>query len=402
MFGLSNRRGKRAAGPIAATAAVAPMAAQQEAQPPPPHAQSSDAQSSHAQSPHAQSPHANLLQRWMSLAAMQQRVIETLAAEITRTSDFVETEADQLSQRFQRLAGNAQQQTARVDSLTSLAMGIDVDGHTVRIDQVAEMFEGTLGEVVAKILLLSKDSMSMVYALDALGSSVQNVGKCNAGIDVINSTLNMLALNARIEGERAGTAGAAFRVVANEVYELSKSTQTLAATMKTELKAMTDGIMNSHERLKRVATVDLSDNILVKERLDALLKALVDRNGHLQTVVAEAVTESELISADVAGMVTGIQFQDRTKQRLEHVVDTLHVINQALEEIKSSTAMEMPELAGEPSGDMDWVKHLLSRFTMSEMRERFVAQILDGQQVEWTGDPAEQGAAAPSGSMELF
>src|ERR1700742_348604 len=87
MFGLSNRRGKRAAGPIAATAAAAPMPAQQEAQPPPPHAQSSD-----AQSPHAQSPHANLLQRWMSLAAMQQRVIETLAAEITRTSDFVETE----------------------------------------------------------------------------------------------------------------------------------------------------------------------------------------------------------------------------------------------------------------------------------------------------------------------
>ena len=58
-------------------------------------------------------------------------------------------------------------------------MGIDVDGETIRIDQVAALFEGTLGDVVSKILMLSKDSMSMVYALDTLGTSVQNVSKCN-------------------------------------------------------------------------------------------------------------------------------------------------------------------------------------------------------------------------------
>ena len=115
--------------------------------------------------------------------------------------------------------------------------------------------------------------------------------------------------------------------------------------MKTEINAMTDGILTSHDRLKRVATVDLSENILVKERLEVLLKALVRRNIGLEAVVADAVRESAAISADVDGMVTGIQFQDRTKQRLEHVVDTLQVIGQALEEIKSATAASVPELA---------------------------------------------------------
>jgi methyl-accepting chemotaxis protein len=338
----------------------------------------------------------------MSLAGMQQRVIETLAAEIMRTSDFVETEAGSLSERFQRLAVNAQQQTERVDSLTALAMGIDVAGETIRIDQVARLFETTLGEVVSKILLLSKDSMAMVYAMDTLDASVQNVGKCNAGIAGINGTLNMLALNARIEGERAGKAGAAFRVVANEVYELSKSTQGLAATMKSELKAMADGIMISYDKLKRVATVDLSDNILVKERLEVVLEALVRRNNGLETVVAEAVRESEAISADVAGMVTGIQFQDRTKQRLEHVVDTLRVICKALEEIRSSTTTEVPELATASAPDTEWVKHLLSRYTMSDMRERFVAQILDGHPVDWGEETTAKGTPSSSGSMELF
>jgi methyl-accepting chemotaxis protein len=338
----------------------------------------------------------------MALAEMQQRVLRTLAAEITRTSDFVENETDSLSHRFRRLAVSAQQQTARVDGLTELAMGIDVEGKTIRIDQVAELFEGTLSEVVAKILLLSKDSMSMVYAMDTLGASVQNVGKCNAGIDVINGTLNMLALNARIEGERAGHAGAAFRVVANEVYDLSKTTQTLATTMKTELQAMADGIITSHDTLKRVATIDLTDNILVKERLEVLLKALIQRNSTLQNVVADAVKESGAISADVEEMVTGIQFQDRTKQRLEHVVDTLQVIGHLLEEIKSSTTAEVPELASVSDSDTKWVKDLLSQYTMSDMRERFVAQILDGQPVEWGDDTIAKGTPSSSGSMELF
>lgn len=345
--------------------------------------------------------HTDLLRRWMSLAEMQQRVIQALAGEITRTSTFVETEGDALSQRFQRLAVSAQQQTARVDSLTSLAMGIEIDSKIVPIDQIAAMLESTLADVVVKILMLSKDSMSMVYALDVLSANVESVGKCNGRIDGINNTMNMLALNARIEAERAGTAGAAFRVVANEVRELSKSTQQLATTMNTELNTITDGLATSHTTLRRIATIDMTENILVKERLEILLKAMVERNGKLENIVADAVKESEVIAGDVEGMITGIQFQDRTKQRLEHIVDTLHVIGEAIEEIKSSTASALPDLAAE-APDAEWVKTLLSRYTMSEMRERFVAQILGGAPMEMPEDLAADAGPSSSGSMELF
>jgi len=81
--------------------------------------------------------------------------------------------------------------------------------------------------------------------------------------------------------------------------------------------------------------------------------ALVSRNANLETIVADAVKEAGLISADVDGMVTGIQFQDRTRQRLEHVVDTLHLLDRALEEIKSSTTTTLPELAG-AAPDIEW------------------------------------------------
>jgi len=348
------------------------------------------------------SQHAELLQRWMSLAEMQQRVIQALVAEVAQTSSFVETEADALSGSFQRLAISAQQQTARVDSLTSLANGIEVEGKSVPIERITALLEGTLGDVVEKILHLSKDSMSMVYALDELNANVQRVEKCMEQLNSINSTTNMLALNARIEAERAGAAGAAFRIVANEVRELSKATQNLAATMKGELKAVTDGIANGHATLRRVATIDMSDNILAKERLEVLMKALVDRGSALETIVADAVKESEMISADVDGMVTGIQFQDRTRQRLEHVVDALHVIDQALEEIKGSTAASLPGLAA-AAPDIEWVKKLLERFTLGETRARFVAHLLDGgRPADLPEDIPGNNAPSSSGSAELF
>jgi methyl-accepting chemotaxis protein len=347
--------------------------------------------------------HTELLQRWMSLADIQQRVIQALVSEISGTSRFVETEAEALSGRFQRLALSAEQQMARVESLTSLAVGVEIDGEILPIEKITSLLEGNLSDVIQKILMLSKDSMSMVYSLDELNANVGRVAKCTEQLSAVNRTTNMLALNARIEAERAGTAGAAFRVVAQEIRELSNSTQELAGSMQTELDTVADGIASGHDTLRRVATIDMSDNIMVKAKLERLLEALVRRSESLSGIVSDAVREAELISADVGGMVTGLQFQDRTRQRLEHVVDTLQVIDQALDELKHSSVASAPELGAEMKPDMEWVKKLLERFTMSEMRSRFVAQLLEGKQPDQLPDTmSDAGGPSSSGSIELF
>jgi methyl-accepting chemotaxis protein len=343
-----------------------------------------------------------LLQRWMALAATQQRVIEALAAEIAGTSAFVETEAEALSGRFQRLASSAEQQIGRTESLTALARGIEVDGEQVPIERIASLLEGTLSDVVTKILMLSKDSMAMVYALDGLRANVVQVEKCMVQMNRINKTTNMLALNARIEAERAGSAGMAFRVVAGEVQELSKATESLTREMQAEIKAVTTGIIDGQATLQRVATIDMSENIMAKDRLEGLLSALVNRSDNLSAIVGDTVREAGLISADVDGMVTGIQFQDRTRQRLEHVVDTLHVIVEALEEVKGRTKEVVPELSSEPGSDAEWVKGLLDRMTLSDLRTRFVAQLLDGKQPGENSDVTADDAPSVSGSIELF
>ncbi|CAL75700.1 hypothetical protein with methyl accepting domain [Bradyrhizobium sp. ORS 278] len=294
----------------------------------------------------------------------------------------------------------AEQQTQRVESLSKLAIGIEVDGEAVAIDRIAGLLEETLSDVVEKILLLSKDAMSMVYALSELNANVNRVDSCMEELNKINKVTNMLALNARIEAERAGAAGAAFRVVAGEVRELSGATQRLSVDMDAELKAVTEGIANGHATLQRVATIDMSQNLMAKDRLELLMNALIQRSGNLTEVVGEAMKEAEVISADVAGMITGIQFQDRTRQRLEHVVDTLRVVDEALDELKATTAESLDAPVVEDAGDNEWVKMMLDRFTLGEMRSRFVAQILEGKQPVDDGDSVV--APSTTGTVELF
>jgi methyl-accepting chemotaxis protein len=101
-------------------------------------------------------------------------------------------------------------------------------------------------------------------------------------------------------------------------------------------------------------------------------------------------------------MVTGIQFQDRTKQRLEHVVETLHVIDEAVQEIKSNTVAVIPELSELVPADMEWVNKLLERYTLSEVRERFVAQVMDGKPAQLPDLAPAASGPAQGGSVELF
>jgi methyl-accepting chemotaxis protein len=346
--------------------------------------------------------HSGLLRNWMALAEMQQRIIGVLIGEITQTSGFVEVEADALSGRFQTLAVSAQQQTVRVQSLTELAETVQFEGRNFAVQDISQLLEGTLSDVVAKILLLSRDSMTMVYALDELCANVERVDACMKGLDKINRTTNMLALNARIEAERAGAAGNAFRVVASEVRELSRSTDELAGTMNAELKLVRKGLDEGRETLKRVATIDMSDNILAKDRLDSLISALGKRSHELAATVESAVSEAEIISAAVDGMVTGIQFQDRTKQRLEHVVDTLQVVGEAVRELESTTRSAAPQLPRTEPSDLAWVKRLMDRYTMSDVRERFVAQVIDGNSIPIQEQTPGASAPAEVGSIELF
>lgn len=338
------------------------------------------------------------VQRWLSVSETQRRTLHALRSEVTHTSDDVERETDVMTDMFRRLADNAQTQSAVTRQLVGLADTIRCGDEEVPITTVAQLMSDTLGDVVSRVLMLSKESMGMVYALDDLSRHVMQVERCIAHIEKINRETNLLALNATIEAVRAGDAGKTFAVVANEVRDLSKSTNGLATTIRTQIDALLGGLRRGHAVLKEVATIDMSEQILVKERLEALLAGLVERNSAINLLVRETSQTAECISRDVSTIVTGMQFQDRMKQRLEHVVDTMEVLADALSELQTETQESHPAQALVIEADLEWARSLIDRYKLGEVKARFVSRLLEGRE-DMPPEPVVEEAAD---SIELF
>lgn len=340
-----------------------------------------------------------LLQEWMSIAALQQRVLSELGGQIRLTSSDVETHAIGLSERFHGLAESAFGQTDRVRLLSDVASTLPVGAEHLSMNDITRFLGASLDDVVSKILQLAQSSMTMIYALDDLARSAVNVETCVAHIDRINAQTRLLALNARIEASRAGEAGQGFRVVAEEVKALADDTQALAKRIDTEVTSIARCIKDSQARLKAVASVDMTDSLSRKERLNVMVEALRTREDRVAGIVGEAAGAAEAIAGEIGSIVTGMQFQDRATQRLQHVVDTLDFLGEVVRDLAQRTRAGAPGLQVEDVPNLATLKELLQRFTLSEVRDRFVAGVVGGRGAE----PApERAAEGDTGSVELF
>lgn len=347
---------------------------------------------------------AELLSTWLGFADVQRRTLDIVQGELTRTSDHVETSTLDLSERFRELAEKALEQSERVAQIVAMAGTVDLDGERVPLDTLVVGMQDVITDMVTNIVSLSRHAMTMVYLLDDVQKDVAELEKSIGDIDGINRQTNFLALNATIEASRAGEAGRTFAVVAQEVRHLSRSTGELAERMRSKVTAVVKGVRNGHEILRQIADTDMSPQMLAKERVDKTMDSLVAQTTHFQTVLRTAATASSDMSSTIAHVITGMQFQDLTKQRIEAINDSLAIMSAGLGELEARIRAQVPPGIGarEPQ---EWLNQLMGRFTLSEMRERFVRRLLlEGTALDENGvlDLDVAGGSGAGGDIELF
>jgi hypothetical protein len=166
-----------------------------------------------------------------------------------------------------------------------------------------------------------QDVTQMVKDLsDALESAIDE-------IESVNSETKVLALNARIEAARAGSLGAAFGVVAQEMQTLSAKTSTIASDMSHRTREKSSNLMSLIDvtirgtRLSDLALVniDLIDRNLYERTCDvrwwatdaSLVDALTDPNAdrfnyaskRLGVILDAYTVYHDLVLCDRAGKV---------------------------------------------------------------------------------------------------
>ncbi|MGE5545616.1 MAG: methyl-accepting chemotaxis protein [Solirubrobacterales bacterium] len=256
-----------------------------------------------------------------SAAASPPELLDTIGRQVAEVGAVVASTSQGLTAEFMDLSRLATDQTGNVRTLVERANTVVVNGRTVSMADIVALLGATLSEFSAQVLDLSKHAVMMVHTIDAILGDIHQLRAFVDDIDKITGKTNLLALNARIEAERAGEAGRTFRVVAGEVRELSQATASLAGSIKAQITTVSDALTKGHETLVEVASMDFTREIEAKDKVDRTLAALVEQNAFIGELAQHSLDNANGIAAAVGRIVTDMQFADRVTQRLEAAAD---------------------------------------------------------------------------------
>jgi methyl-accepting chemotaxis protein len=266
--------------------------------------------------------------------------------------------------------------------------------------------ESVLRKVVETILSISKHAMRMVYALSDVASDVQSAEGCASQIEKINRQTSYLALNAAIEASRSGASGAAFGVIAYEMKALSLATAATSKQVRERMSAVANGVRNGQRVLQEIATLDMSEHIVAKEQIDGLIAGVIAQNQAFNVVLAEAADSSADMARTISNLITGMQFQDRTKQHISHVVDTLGVLAEGTAAAQTATLEAFPGVFARGGIDEGQIQRIIENQTLGAVKQRLLTRLLsdagpqDGDQ-PLAAEADDQDSAA-AGEVELF
>lgn len=143
----------------------------------------------------------------------------TIAHELTETATGQSGALEQLALVCSRIQEQAVRST---EALRGLKGVVD------RVEEAASETKGCVGDTQ----MLCEGAHT---AISRLYGHAQAIDRNVATIDEVASRTRLLALNARIEAERAGEAGSGFRIVADEVKHLAKASSTASHTVDSDL-----------------------------------------------------------------------------------------------------------------------------------------------------------------------
>jgi methyl-accepting chemotaxis protein len=171
-----------------------------------------------------------------------------------------------------------------------------------------------------------------------------------------------------IEATRAGEAGRGFAVVASEVKQLSRDSDQAAVDIHRGITRLENAItIDMRTMVQRRLEAERQGLETISESISELSVNLDLLIGHQRDVLAKVQESSETIAHPIMALIGSIQFQDVTRQQLEHIAQGMEFIARHseqlgvfLEELDKDRHLESAQIG---------IKQLMAHYVMSRERD---------------------------------
>ncbi|WP_430783794.1 methyl-accepting chemotaxis protein [Actinoplanes sp. G11-F43] len=289
-------------------------------------------------------------------------------------------------------------QLLKVDSLAEVMAGdvAQLAGTLSRteteLSRITSSNDQLVGRLIAYFLHRDHQIRTLVDQMRDLDQHVKQ-------IEEVSRATNILALNAMIEAVRAGEAGEGFSVVADEVRKLAHRSAEAAHGIGSsigDLTAKLDGVLSDDTQFDRAADLAPADEeTAMTRRLGGIANAQREMSEMVTSILKDTVTAAEhvrtssgALSSETTGAVGHVQFQDISRQMLEHVAEAVADVRRQTEDVGRYVRGALTE------------EELLSRvISVEDLRRRHVMSRQRSTHAQETGGPVQNDAEP---LIELF
>ncbi|RMH05939.1 MAG: hypothetical protein D6704_08430 [Nitrospirae bacterium] len=327
---------------------------------------------------------------WRDFCDAVSPLLPVLIAQLKVVVEETGRAADGLIERFQTIAQRARAQVEETTQLFGAMTDAQGDGQPT-VARLLDETRATMEMFVQEVIKTSQISMKAVAVMEQATDSTASISQMVEEVEFIADQTRLLALNAAIEAARAGEHGRGFAVVADEVTKLANR----SGHAVTRIRELTEGVRSSTEAAMRelgvLASVDMTPTLQAQQRVNGFTEIMARKTVMLEENVNKGSERANELADDIAQIVMSMQFQDITRQKIEHVYEPLEKIQFCLERFRSDQNTSHPPDTSLKEA-MAFLHELEARYTM-ESERMVMGQVKQGRQ-----DNVELFATAAAGN----
>jgi methyl-accepting chemotaxis protein len=206
------------------------------------------------------------------------------------------------------------------DSASTLATYLD--GTSLKaVDLGKEIVESvtSLGEIGTFIEGLPAKMERDLTNVQAVVEEINTLSEMASDVKAISLQSRLLGLNAAIEASRAGAAGSAFKVVADEMRKLAGNSSAMAVKINKGLSRTQEIVDSGLRSTITESSRQIADVSKAAASIKKLQDTLEDMSQYFKTRFSIVIKHNEDLVKDIAEALGEIQYQDVVRQCIERI-----------------------------------------------------------------------------------